>query len=388
MSEPDGSAGSLRWWLLAGAALLVVGGVVLGSTAPSPEQVAPVGQGGVSRAVGTIRVAPVPVVTRARVSGVLEPRRSVQIFAETRGPVTAIGAEALDRVEAGLELVAIDPLQAEVAVERAVAAVARAESELALAKSNFDRRNSLAERGVTSTSVLEDAQNANKVGLAVVRDARAELKRARDDLAKKSIRAPFEGVLRSFEVDVGEYVQAGQKLGELLDTRTARVTIGLRDRDIVAVRPDQAVEVHVEAYPGEVFSGRVLRVGAASDAQSRQFPIEVEVPNDDGRLLPGMVAIVELEFAESGDRILIPRDAAVEEFGMRSVFVVEASAGDGGEVARRRRVVVRPLPFRPSEFEVVSGLEPGQQVVVTGARRLRDGDAVQSTAQPSVERTP
>jgi len=129
-----------------------------------------------------------------------------------------------------------------------------------------------------------------------------------------------------------------------------------------------------------VFAGRVLRVGAASDAQSRQFPIEVEVPNDDGRLLPGMVAIVELEFAESGDRILIPRDAAVDEFGMRSVFVVEASAGEGGGVARRRRVVVRPLPFRPSEFDLLSGLEPGQQVVVTGARRLRDGDAV----QPSV----
>jgi membrane fusion protein (multidrug efflux system) len=133
-----------------------------------------------------------------------------------------------------------------------------------------------------------------------------------------------------------------------------------------------------------VFAGRVLRVGAASDAQSKQFPIEVELPNQDRRLLPGMVATVELEFTESGDRIVIPRDAAVDEFGMRSVFVVEASAGEGGDIARRRRVVVRPLPFRPSELEVVSGLEAGQQVVVTGVRRLRDGEAV----QPTVERAP
>jgi len=366
--------------LLGGAALLLVGGLVLGSTAPAPEATPPVGQDLVLREVGVIRVAAVPVVTNARVSGVLEPRRSVQLFAETRGAVIAIGAEALDRVEADLELVVIDPLEAEVAVERAAAAVTRAESELALAKSNFERRNSLAERGVASTSVLEDAQNARKVGLAVVRDARAELKRARDDLAKKTIRAPFDGVLRSFDVDVGEYVQAGQKLGELLDTQTARVTIGLRDRDVVAVKPGQAAVVRVEAYPGEIFEGRVLRVGAASDARSKQFPIEVEAPNGDGRLLPGMVATVELEFAEARERIVIPRDAALEEFGLQSVFVVEPAADGGNPVAWRRRIVVRPLPFRPAELEVVSGLEPGQQVVVSGGRQLRDGEAVQLVA--------
>jgi membrane fusion protein (multidrug efflux system) len=376
MAESTGGSGSLRWPILGVAALLVVGGLLLQATAPEPDEVAPAGENLVLQEVTAIPVAREPVVTRTRVSGVLEPRRSVQIFAETRGPVIAIGAEALDRVEAGLELVEIDPLQAEVAVERAVAAVTRAESELALAMSNFDRRASLAERGVASTSVLEDAENARKVGMAAQRDARAELKRARDDLAKKTIRAPFDGVLRSFDVDVGEYVGEGQKLGELLDTRTARVTIGLRDLEVVAVKPGQTVEVHLDAYRGEVFVGTVLRVGAASDAETRKFPIEVEVPNDAGRLMPGMVATVTLEFAAAGDRMLIPRDAAVEEFGLHSVFVVEAAQAGGNPIARRRRIEVRPLPFRPAELEVVSGLEPGNRVVVSGARQLRDGDAV------------
>ena len=201
--------------------------MLLDATAPEPDEIAPAGENAVLQEVTAIRVEPVSAVARTRVSGVLDPRRSVQIFAETRGPVIAIGAEALDRVAVGLELVEIDPLQAEVAVERAVAAVTRAESELALAKSNFDRRASLAERGVASTSVLEDAENARKVGMAAQRDANAELKRARDDLAKKTIRAPFDGVLRSFDVDVGEYVGEGQKLGELPTVTTfcpARVT--------------------------------------------------------------------------------------------------------------------------------------------------------------------
>jgi RND family efflux transporter MFP subunit len=154
------------------------------------------------------------------------------------------------------------------------------------------------------------------------------------------------------------------------------MTIGLRDRDVVAVKPGQTVEVHVEAYRGEVFAGKVLRVGAASDAETRKFPIEVEVPNDAGRLLPGMVATVTLEFEEAGERMLIPRDATIEEFGLRSVFVVEAARAGGNTIVKRRRVEVRPMPFRPAELEVVSGLEPGQRVVVSGARQLRDGDPV------------
>jgi len=307
---------------------------------------------------------------------VLEPRRTVLLFAETRGPVLAVGAEALDRVEAGQVLVEIDPLLAEVAVERANAAVTRAESQFALASSNLDRRGSLAERGVASTSAYDDAVSARDVAAAVLREARAESKRARDDLAKKTIRAPFTGVLRSFEVDVGEYVQAGQRLGELLDTSTARITIGLRDRDVVAVRPRQSASVAVEAYPGERFEGEVLRVGAASDTVSKKFPVEIELPNDGGRLLPGMIATVVLALGDPQPRLLIPRDATVDAFGLRSVFVIEARDDGSGFVARRRRVEVRPVPFRPADFEVVAGIRPGELIAVTGTRQLRDDESV------------
>jgi membrane fusion protein (multidrug efflux system) len=281
-------------------------------------------------------------------------------------------------------LVEIDPLLAEVAVERSSAAGTRARSELALAKSNLERRSSLAERGVASTSALDDAVNARQVAAAALREAQAESKRARDDLAKKTIRARFGGVLRRFDVEVGEYIREGQQLGELLDTTTARITIGLSDRDVVAVRSGQPAAVEVEAYPGETFEGVVLRVGAASDPASKKFPVEVELPNGAGRLLPGMIATVILELGEVALRMLIPRDAGVDEFGLHSVFVIEVSGGEAGFVARRRRVGVRPVPFRPGEFEVVSGLEPGERIALTGVRQLRDGEPVRlrSTASP------
>jgi membrane fusion protein (multidrug efflux system) len=364
----------MRAVLMAAAAALVLGGLLLFASAPEPERREVGAEGSALRQVRTLRVERVPLANRAEVSGVLEARRSIELFAETRGPVTEVGAEELDRVEAGQLLVRVDPLLATVAVERAEAALARRESELALARSNLARRRSLYEQGVSSDAELDDAVNAERVATAALREARAELLQARDDLEKKTIRAPFAGVLRSFPPEVGEYVQDGQKVAELLDLETARASIGLSDREVVEARPGQPVEVRVEAYPGEDFAGEVLRVAAASDSQTKKFPVEVEIPNPGRRLLPGMVARFVLRLGEAEPRTLIPRDAALEEFGLRFVWVVEPD--EAGWVARRRRVELRPLAFRPGELEVIAGLEAGERIAVSAMGQLRDGERI------------
>ena len=365
-------ASRLRAGLLVGSGLLLLGGFALFASAPDPDEAVAVEE--TLRAVDTHRVEAVRLQARAELSGVVDARRSVRLFAETRGPVLEVGAEALDRVVEGQLLVRIDPLDAEVAVERARADVARSESELALAGSELERQRSLRKRGVSSDADLEAAENARKVAAAVLRQARAELKRARDDLAKKTVSAPFAGVLRSFGVEAGEYVQPGQEIGELLDLATARASIGVSDREVVTVRPGQGAELRVEAFPGEVFRGQVLRVAGAFDRETRKFPVEVEVPNPGGRLLPGMVGTVALDLGEGPPRLLIPRESAVDEFGLRFVWMVEPN-GDG-LAAYRRRVLVRGIPFHPSEFEVVEGLEAGDEIAVTAVRQLREGERV------------
>lgn len=365
---------SLRTSLLATAIGLVVAGLALFQTAPEPERVAAAGPSERLREVTTLPVLSAPIRLEAEVAGVLEPRRSVALFAETRGPVIDVGAEELDWVTADQMLVRIDPLLATVALERAEAAVTRTESELALARSNLARRKSLSERGVASEAALEDAESAERVAAAGLRDARAERVRARDDLAKQTVAAPFAGVLRTFSVEVGEYLNEGQQLGELLDLSSARAKLGLADREIVAVRSGQPVEVRVEAYPGEVFAGRIIRVGAASDADTGKFPIEIEIANSEVRLLPGMVVRALLDLGEPVTRTLVPREATLDEFGLRFVWVIEREAGV--DVARRRRVEVRPLAFRPGVFELVSGLEEGMRIAVTDIRQLRDGERV------------
>ena len=116
------------------------------------------------------------------------------------------------------------------------------------------------------------------------------------------------------------------------------MTVGVSDRQVVAVRPGAEVEVDVEALPGEPFAGRVLRVGSATDSDTRKFPVEVEVENPDWRLLPGMVA-------------------------------------------RRRRIQVRDVAFQPGVLQVDAGLEAGEMIATTGMRQLSDGASVEFRAE-------
>ncbi len=154
-------------WVFAGiAGFFVLAGLLLMMTAPDAEEIAAVGGSQVLREIRVAELKLSSVDARVEISGVLEPRRVVLLFAETSGPVTAIGAEDLDAVEADQVLVEIDPLLAEVAVENASAGVTRAQSELELAKSNLARRSSLADSKISSASALEDATNAQRVASA------------------------------------------------------------------------------------------------------------------------------------------------------------------------------------------------------------------------------
>jgi membrane fusion protein (multidrug efflux system) len=368
--------------LIVVSAALVAGGVWLGETAADPERLPLTAEDAVLREIETIALARVAHPVRASFSGVLEPRRSVRLYAETRGPVIEVGAEDLDRVEAGRLLVKIDPLLAEVEAERTDAAVARSESELALAQSNLVRQRSLVKRSATSDSDLDDAVSAHKVAVARLREARAEALLARDDLEKKTIRAPFAGALRSFTVEVGEYLTGGQEFGELLDLETARLRIAVSDREVVAIEAGKRVEVEIEAYAGETFLGRILRVGSAWDLKTRKFPVEIEVIGGERRLLPGMVVRAHLVMGRGEPSMRIPREATIEAFGTRYVYVLEP-AERGGMVARQRIVVVRPIPFLPAEFQVLSGLADGETLAVSNIRQIRDGETVRPVARPS-----
>jgi len=364
---------------------LVCAGAVLRCTAPEPELRPAAGLEPL--AVGTYRVREISDRPRAELTGLVEARRLVELFVEGAGQVLETGAEALDRVEADQLLARIDPVTAEVMVSSAEASLARAQSQLALARASLTRQRQLAGNAVTSEQILEEAENAERVAVATLNEARAALRDSRSQLAKRTIRAAFPGVLREFTVEEGEYVHVGQKIGELLETSSVRIIVGLSDREVVAVRGGDSARVLVEARPSERFQGSIARIAGASDAQTGKFPVQIEIPNPDERLLPGMVARVVFELGDARPRLLVPRDAILKEYGLHYAYALE-SDGTGGWLARRRAVEVRSIPFQPTLLEVISGLSPGEDLAVTQLRQLREGMALRPRAELAVSGAP
>lgn len=372
--DPRATHGRARWLFMGAAALLLTAAAGLNVCAPKPQTKAAAGADATAVAVRAQLIEARPLLRTTRLSGVIEARRRVELFAEVGGRVIEVGAEDLDRAEKEQLLVQMDPLLTEVAVERAEAAVQRSESELALAESERKRFENLATRDAASASRRDQAVNGQKVAAANLREARANLAEARDQLGKKTLRAPFTGVLQGFAVEVGEFLRAGDPVGELLDLETARIELGVTDREVVDLSAGAKVEVALEAYPDEPFEGTVLRVAAAADMTSRKFPVEIELANPERRILPGMIARVSLGLGEPGPVRAVPRDAVLDQFGVRFVYMI--TEGEEGLVATRRRVEVRDIPFRPEQLELVSGLEDGDRIAVQGLHDLRDGARV------------
>ena len=202
-------------------------------------------------------------------------------------------------------------------------------------------------------------------------EAEAALAEARDRLAKMQIAAPFSGVLRAFAVEAGEYLRPGERIAELLDVGALRARVSLTDRQIVSVLPGTEATLDVDARPGEIFRGEVISVGGAADSRSRKFPILLEIDNASGRLLPGMVAQVNLSLGQKRQLMAVPLDAVLEEFGLRYVFVVSGDSQNGW-AAQKRRIEARPIAFRPTALEISAGLAEGERIAISSIRQLRD----------------
>lgn len=310
----------------------------------------------------------------AELSAVLAPIRSVVLAAEVSGLVVAVAAEEHERVEAGDVLVRLERSLLSAGVERSEAQLLRAKAAHELATIELSRRRDLARRDVASAAELDRAQNQERAAYAELLDARAALDDARTRLSKTLIAAPFGGVVNSLDLEPGAYVRAGEEIVELIDLDEIEVEFGVSDREVVALRRGDPIRLRIDAFAGEWFDGIIAQIGRAADPQTQKYPVEARVPNPEARLLPGMLGKVRFAVGSRAPAIRIPRRALQSEFELDYVFVVEGS----GETATvmRRRVAVRPIPFRPDMVEVLEGLSEGERIAVSGVRGLHDGRAV------------
>ncbi len=375
------------FWALALAIVLGVSAVVLFATSPaataSRERAATlaarqgVGAGEIEErapvlvTVKALQVDPDRTRSVARVSGVLEAARSVTLAAEVDGTLQKVEAEEYGHVDAGDVLLRLDTTLRRTALNRAEAGLVRASAAYRLAKREMERQESLASRQVGSAAELDRATNGERAAYASLAEEKAALADARTHLAKSTIRAPFAGSVNWLDLEPGSYVRVGDKVAEILDLSSIEITVGLRDREIVSISPGDEVRVEVDVFRGESFAGKVARVGRAADNETQLYPVEVQLPNEGERLLPGMVANTVFEIGDTVGSLRIPRESTVSEYELHYVYVLEP---DGDRyTARRRRVSLRAVPFRPQLIEIVDGIEAGERIAASSVEQLRDG---------------
>ena len=271
------------------------------------------------------------------------------------GYVESVAVEMGDVVQKGQELARID-------AEIHAATVDQTEAQLALARGELERITALDD--LASASAIQTLSTQVAVAEASVRQARARLARA-------VIRAPFAGTVGFVAVEQGEVANPGAPVVRLVSLDPVVVSVSVSDRDIGMVKQGMTARISTSAA-GDLRDGVVSVVSPVADSRTRTFIAEIEVQNPDHRLLPGMIARVELARATEAS-IVLPQEWIVTRLDGYGVFVVSDGA------AQWRSVVLGDVIHE--QVIVVDGLVAGDEVVMTGHQSLLHGDPITVTRQ-------
>jgi multidrug efflux pump subunit AcrA (membrane-fusion protein) len=205
---------------------------------------------------------------------------------------------------------------------------------------------------------------------AEVKRLQARVQRLQGDVQKTTIYAPVSGFITQRYTEIGQWIERGERIADLIDLRVVFVRVPIHEKAIGRVRVDDPATVTLDAFPGRTFEGRVKHLVPQADPASRTFPVKIEVTNtSDNALKAGMSARVQLRSGDARPTVLIPKDAVARSAGKQVVFVV-----------RNDKAHLTPIKSGRSynsSIEVLEGaLKPGDRVVVTGNETLRDQAAV------------
>ncbi len=302
--------------------------------------------------------------TTTAVIGTMEAVHGVMVSADLPGSVAKINFDSGKSVREGDILVELDTRE-----ERAQLAALEAQRDLA--KVNYDRMQQLVKEGVISRLEYDQATAQQKQTEANVGAIRATIQR-------KTIRAPFSGVLGIRKVNLGQYLSAGSAIVQLQSLNPIYVNFGLPQQALGQVNVGRKLRVTSEDIAGKAFTGRVTALDSVVDQATRNVQVQATLANPEGKLHPGMFVQVVVVQGESRPVITLPASAISYAPYGDSVFVITDLKDQKGQTYRGvRQQFVKVDGSRGDQVAVVSGLNPGDEVVTSGVFKLRNGAAVQ-----------
>lgn len=305
-------------------------------------------------------VAPIEektLVNRIEALGTLRPNARVDITAPVTEQVEVLHADDGQRVKRGDKLV-------ELRHQQEIALLEEAEATLDEALEQLEDAENLFKRGAGSESQLTLRRRQTAV-------ARARVKAAKAQIADRVITAPFAGRIGIRTVSPGATVEPGDLILRLIDDHVLKLDFSVPNIFLSELRPGAEIEARARAFPGEVFRGRIRTIDAEADPVTRAVLVRAFIPNDELRLLPGLLMEVELLLKER--RAVTAPEESLIPFG-DEVFVLLLVDRDGQPHVERRKVVVGAREV--GLVEIVDGLAAGDLVVVEGGIKVRPGQPV------------
>ena len=300
------------------------------------------------------------VVHKLQLSGDVAAIQQAAIFSRVSGNLERVLVDIGDRVRRNQLLAVIDSTELRQQAQQAEAMFFNTQVK-------HQRMKKLQEQDLVSKEDVDDAEASMKVASASYEAARTRLNYAR-------ITAPFAGYITKRMLDPGAMVTTGNAtLFMLMDLDSVKIVVNVLEKDTPRLAKVKQAWVTVDAYPEKQYEGRVTRNSEALDLATRTLAVEVDVPNKDHALKPGMFAKVTLIIDERAEALTLPTQAILKDDRGSYVFSVENNAA--------KRVPISIGAEQNARTEITSGLAGSEEIITTGQQFVKDGGQVSIQAQ-------
>ena len=281
------------------------------------------------------------------------PNAEVQFNSETIGRVTTVKFDVGERVGKGNIIATVDD-------ELKQAALITAEASFDKSKNDLDRTQQLFNAKSANESQLDIAKFAYK-------SAEAQLIIAKRQLKDTKIVCPINGIVSAKSIETGAYLNTGNPIATIVDISTLKVKVNISEKDVIKIKMGDKVKIKSEVYPDQNFVGIVKAVNPKAD-ESHTYSMEINLPNPKSTLKAGMFFTVYFDNIQKGESLVIPRQSLVGSVKDPQVYVVESG------IANLRKITIADIVG--DKIEVLSGINQGEQVVISGQINLKDKSPV------------
>ncbi|MBI4456438.1 MAG: efflux RND transporter periplasmic adaptor subunit [Acidobacteria bacterium] len=353
------------------------------------------GGGSPSLLVETATVQPHIFESKLEVMGELKPQAAVEVMSRISGRLQQVLVDRGQSVHMGELLAVVEDADLQQQIRRAQAAIAvahAAESRETATYENLQaqlqRYRKLHEESLISIQDLQDLESRSRVAHSQVELAAAQVEQAEASLHELKIQqeqtriySPLSGAVGTRYLEPGALVSPGVAILSILNLDRVKTVVPVIESSLHAVRRGQPAEVVVDADPSRIYRGTVTRISPFLNPETRSADIEIEIPNVEWRLKPGMFARVRIDVNVSQQALAIPRSALLTRGSEKGVYLL----------SERMAAVFQPIQtgqIQGDFVEVLSGLETNTRIITTGAQNVNEGDQVRLVESPGRSSAP